>query len=59
MQPSLVHLCPDGVFDVVVDTGRVRVLAGIYHAALQFVESRHLVVLPDIVGGQPLLDGLH
>ena len=59
MQSCLVHLSPERVFDVVIDTGRVRILAGIDHSALQFVEAGHLVVVPGIVSGQPLLDRLH
>ena len=59
MQPSLVHLRPERVLDVVVDAGEVRILAAEDHAASQLEEARHDVVLKLVVGIQPLLDGLH
>ena len=59
MQPSLVHLRPERVLDVVVDAGEVRILAAVNHAASQLEEARHDVVLKLVVGSQPLLDGLH
>ena len=59
MQPSLVHLRPERVLDVVVDAGEVRILAAEDHTASQLEEARHNVVLKLVVGIQPLLDGLH